>query len=60
MKKLLPIFAFAVLGLTPVAALSADEGGAKDFVADAIKGDNSEIMLGQLAEKKGASEGVRS
>jgi putative membrane protein len=30
-----------------------------DFLTDAIKGDNSEIQLGQLAEAKGGSKGVK-
>ena len=29
------------------------------FVTDAIKGDNSEIMLGKMAQDQGASEGVK-
>jgi len=32
----------------------------KQFLSDAIKGDNAEIALGQLAVQKGASDGVRS
>ena len=31
----------------------------KDFLSDAIKGDNSEIRLGQLAARHGGSSGVR-
>jgi putative membrane protein len=30
-----------------------------EFIADAIKGDNSEIALGRLATEKAASDGVR-
>ncbi len=29
------------------------------FLTDAIKGDNSEVQLGQLAQQKGASQGVK-
>ncbi|AYG63207.1 DUF4142 domain-containing protein [Rhizobium jaguaris] len=32
----------------------------KQFLSDAIKGDNAEITLGQLAAQKGRSDGVRS
>lgn len=32
----------------------------KEFVADAIKGDNSEVALGQLAVTKGGNDQVRS
>jgi putative membrane protein len=32
----------------------------KEFLSDAIKGDNSEIALGELAAQKGTSDGVRS
>jgi putative membrane protein len=32
----------------------------KQFITDAIKGDNSEMMLGQLAMQKAASPGVKS
>ena len=30
------------------------------FLTDAMKGDNSEVALGKLAQQKGASEGVKS
>ena len=32
----------------------------KMFISDAIKGDNSEVILGQIAAEKGANEGIRS
>jgi putative membrane protein len=32
----------------------------KEFISDAIRGDNSEIALGQLATNKGSAESVRS
>jgi putative membrane protein len=41
-------------------ASSAVAKSDKQFLSDAIKGDNSEITLGQLAAQKGASDGVRS
>lgn len=40
-------------------AAAAAEPQAKAFITDAIKGDNSEIMLGDMAAKSGASAGVR-
>jgi putative membrane protein len=50
------LMALSVVGLssTPLMAQSA-----KTFVTDAIRGDVSEVKLGRLAEKIGASEGVR-
>jgi putative membrane protein len=44
-----------VLSSTPLLAQAA-----KSFVTDAIRADVSEVKLGRLAEKKGASEGVRA
>src|SRR5947209_4459057 len=41
-------------------ASSAVAKSDKQFLSDAIKDDNSEIMLGQLAAQKGASNDVRS
>lgn len=38
---------------------SAAEPQPKKFIADAIKGDNSEVMLGQLAMRSGGSQQVR-
>ena len=49
-----------VLALASQFASGAAPDTAKDFVADAIKGDNSEIMMGQLAQQRGASQGVRA
>jgi putative membrane protein len=45
----------------PLLAVAAPAVAASpaDFVSDAIKGDNSEIMLGQMAQQQGASQGVR-
>lgn len=45
-----------VLAATPVLAAVASPN---DFLDTAIKGDNSEIKLGQLAEKQGSSAQVR-
>ena len=41
-------------GATPAAA-NVDQ----QFLTDAIKGDNSEVTLGQMAQQKGASQGVK-
>src|SRR5262245_24242779 len=41
-------------------AIAAPADSARDFVNDAIMGDNSEIMMGQLAEQHGGSQGVRA
>jgi len=42
------------------AAFAAGSTNPKEFIKDAIQGDNSEIQLGQLAQQKGGSDGVRS
>lgn len=47
----------SALALIGGAALAAAPSA---FLDDAIKGDNSEIMLGHLAEQKGATDGVRN
>jgi putative membrane protein len=44
-------------GLLPSAAYCADS--AQDFVAAAIQGNNAEIMLGELAQKKASSPAVK-
>ncbi|MBV9288934.1 MAG: DUF4142 domain-containing protein [Hyphomicrobiales bacterium] len=41
-------------------ACSASAKTDKEFVTDAIKGDNSEVALGQLAVTKGSNDQVRS
>ena len=48
----------------PSMAAASDEatmpaGGAEQFLTDAMKGDNSEVKLGQLAADQGSSEGVK-
>ena len=48
----------ATLGWMSVTVL-AGPPDRKDFLSDAIKGDNSEIRLGQLAARNGGSSGVR-
>lgn len=52
----------ALLGAVMLCVATA-AGAAKsssEFLTDAIKGDNSEIKLGKLAEAKGNSDGVRN
>jgi putative membrane protein len=49
--------AFALVAGVSVAALAKTE---KEFISDAIKGDNSEIAMGQLALDKSASEPVKA
>jgi len=48
----------AVLSIPATTALAAPPSRA-NFLKDAIKGDNSEIKLGQLAERKGGKPAVR-
>jgi putative membrane protein len=61
MKKIVStLVGVLALALAPQFASGAAPDSAKDFVADAIKGDNSEIMMGQLAEQHGGSQGVRA
>lgn len=45
----------ATFGLAPALA-----DNARDFLKDAIKGDNSEIMLGQIGERRAATPAARS
>ena len=57
--KTVAIAAGAISLLLAAPALAASAAGA-DFLKKAIKGDNSEIMLGQLAQQRGASAGTRA
>lgn len=57
MLKMLRPLTFIVAGLLPVTAYGADS--TQDFVAAAIQGNNSEIMLGELAQKKASSPAVK-
>jgi len=54
------ILAGAALIVGCLVASSALATSDKQFLSDAIKGDNAEITLGQLAAQKGGSDGVRS
>ncbi|MGN6102279.1 MAG: DUF4142 domain-containing protein [Devosia sp.] len=53
----------AILAGLALSTLLASPGFAKsdkDFLTDALKGDNSEVALGKLAVSKGATEQVRA
>ncbi len=55
-----PLFTGFVSFLTLAAATLASADSRSDFVVKAMKGDNSERMLGRLAEQRAASPGVRA
>ncbi|MCJ9750756.1 DUF4142 domain-containing protein [Neorhizobium sp. BETTINA12A] len=54
------MFAGLILAIGCTTAVAAMAKSDKEFLSDAIKTDNSEIRLGDLATKKGGSDGVRS
>lgn len=54
------MLAGAILTIGCLAASSVMAKSDKQFLSDAIKTDNAEIALGQLATEKGGSDGVRS
>lgn len=54
------ILAAGAFALTCAIATSAMAKSDKEFITDAIKGDNSEIALGQLAVQKGGSDAVKT
>ena len=51
--------AAGALSLAAAGAAGARPMHDKAFLAKAIKGDNSEVMLGQLAQQQGASQGTK-
>lgn len=51
---------FAATAIACVIASPALAKSDKAFLRDALKGDNSEVALGQLAAQKGMSDGVKS
>ena len=51
------LIAFAIIA-APDMALAQDTPESK-FLIDAVRGDLAEVKLGELAEQKGQSEGVR-
>src|SRR5437016_6026822 len=58
MRKTLLFAACCALSM-PLAAHAQPRGSERQFIEKAIKGDNSEAMLGGLAAERGASPGVR-
>ena len=55
----------ATLGLATALTLSASSGFAKDqpgqkFIVKAVQGNLAEVQMGELAQEKGASDGVKS
>ncbi|TCU04525.1 putative membrane protein [Rhizobium sullae] len=54
------IFAAMTIAMTLALASAGMAKSDKEFLSDAMKGDNSEITLGELATQKGGSEDVRS
>jgi putative membrane protein len=59
--KLLQTIVIGVISISASgAALAAVAGNDRDFIAKAIKGDNSEIMLGGVAQQHGATPGMRA
>ena len=52
----------SVIGLLASGGVAAAESpkSASEFLSDAMKGDNSEVTLGQLAQSRGNSAGVRN
>ena len=49
--------ALTALAISSFSVAAADD---RDFLTEAMKGDNSEVVLGQLAASKGTTEGVRT
>lgn len=56
---LLRTVCFAAIACALTTAAFAATDGDKAFIKKAIKGDISEIMLGQIAQQKGDSQGVK-
>lgn len=57
MKTFLPLAVGAILVATATPSLAATDA---QFVTEAMKGDNSEVALGHIAEKMGGTEKVRA
>ena len=55
--KLAPALTLGLLAVLSTSAIAKTE---KEFLGDAIKGDNSEVALGSLAASKGGSEPVKT
>ncbi|MFA1621291.1 DUF4142 domain-containing protein [Rhizobium mongolense] len=54
------MFAAMTMAMSCALASAGMAKSDKEFLSDAMKGDNSEIRLGELAAQKGGSEDVRS
>jgi putative membrane protein len=59
MEASMRLFYASLLAVVFAAPVLAGPDTPKDFVSDAIKGDNSEITLGRMAQRAGASAGIR-
>ena len=57
---ILKISALAAVATLAATAAGAQPNPSRHFLEDALKGDNSEIALGQMAAREGASRGVRA
>jgi putative membrane protein len=57
MRLALGGIALTALAISSFSVAAADD---RDFLTEAMKGDNSEVVLGQLAASKGTTEGVRT
>jgi putative membrane protein len=53
-------FTIAAFALNCTLTTGAYAKSDKEFLADAIKGDNSEVALGEMAAKMGSSDGIRT
>jgi putative membrane protein len=51
--------AYAFLALSSVGAASAQKDPEAQFLEDAVRGDVAEVKMGELAQQRGQSEGVR-
>ncbi|HXR95004.1 MAG TPA: DUF4142 domain-containing protein [Rhizomicrobium sp.] len=58
MRVIIPVLALSFAAATAAYAVPAPSPS--DFVSDAIKGDNSEIQMGKLAQDQGHSAAIRS
>ena len=47
------------MGATDMNAMGTVSAADQSFLTDAMKGDNSEVALGKIAQSKGASQGVK-
>ncbi len=57
--KFFPLMAIAVIALPTFAFAASQREDSQEFLKDLHTGNSAEIAIGKLAEKKGASQGVR-